>query len=220
MQAFSKFIEEIDNAPDQMSYIYPIRPQFNPDSTKNGLCKKFIHGKCQKDRCQFSHDSSKIKPCHHFQNNACTKGEDCDFSHTKEKMPICKYLASKGTCINKGCPYKHVLKPCGEYEKGFCQYGKQCSLTHVPKKLCKNYMYGFCPDGPECPNAHPKLLIEKDKIFLEGIEGRPIVKCNQCSEIGHKKTNCYQLAELPLILEIYCFKCKIKHKSDECPLQS
>ena len=35
--------------------------------TTNGVCKKFIHGKCKlSDNCPYPHDKSKIKPCNKF----------------------------------------------------------------------------------------------------------------------------------------------------------
>ena len=35
--------------------------------TTNGVCKKFIHGKCRlSDNCPHPHDKSKIKPCNKF----------------------------------------------------------------------------------------------------------------------------------------------------------
>ena len=35
--------------------------------TTNGVCKKFIHGKCRlSDNCPYPHDKSKIKPCNKF----------------------------------------------------------------------------------------------------------------------------------------------------------
>ncbi len=37
------------------------------DLTTNGVCKKFIHGKCRlSDNCPHPHDKSKIKPCNKF----------------------------------------------------------------------------------------------------------------------------------------------------------
>ena len=161
-----------------------------------------------------------MKPCHHFLYNSCTKGDDCDFSHTKDRTPPCFYLIKFGKCNKEGgCPFKHVLKPCRDYDKGFCKNGiHQCPLTHVPKKVCRDYLYGFCPKGPKCEDSHPKLFVESDKSFLESLDkGINIIQCNSCSEIGHKKTSCYNFAELPEILEIYCFKCKSKHMSDKCP---
>ena len=35
-----------------------------PELTTNGVCKKFIHGKCrQGEGCPYPHDKSKIKAC-------------------------------------------------------------------------------------------------------------------------------------------------------------
>ena len=228
-QPNSKLLEDIISEWEPINNPDPIpQPQLFPGSnrppnseyTKNGLCKKFIHGKCQRgDTCPYSHDEKKMKPCHHFLNNSCTKGEDCDFSHTKDRMPPCRYLMYYGECTKEGCLFKHVLKPCRDYDKGFCKFGDQCPLTHVPKKVCRDYLYGFCPKGPKCEDHHPKLFIELDKTFLESMDKNlNVVQCNSCSEIGHKKTTCYNFAEYPQILEIYCFKCKTKHMSDKCPL--
>lgn len=64
----------------------PIAP--NPhELTKNGICKKFIHGKCRQ-ACPYVHDRSKIKPCDKFENQgSCPYGDKCDFSHD---IKICK----------------------------------------------------------------------------------------------------------------------------------
>jgi len=111
-EILSEFEQTNTQDPTPLSQPFPSQSrQPNSECTKNGLCKKFIHGKCQKgDQCSFSHDEKKMKPCHHFLNNSCTKGEDCDFSHTKDRMPPCRYLMYYGECTKKGCPFKHVLK--------------------------------------------------------------------------------------------------------------
>jgi len=74
----------------------------NPEVTKNGVCKKFLHGKCIKnaDSCQYSHDASRVRPCQHFINNQCIKGDDCHFSHQidQDKMPLCRFLKNYGQC--------------------------------------------------------------------------------------------------------------------------
>lgn len=39
----------------------------HPELTTNGVCKKFIHGKCkQGECCPHPHDKSKIKACEKF----------------------------------------------------------------------------------------------------------------------------------------------------------
>lgn len=40
--------------------------QNNGELTNNGICKKFIHGKCKKHDCPHSHDRSKIKACDNY----------------------------------------------------------------------------------------------------------------------------------------------------------
>lgn len=43
----------------------------NPELTTNGVCKKFIHGKCKNgSSCPHPHDKSKIKACEKFENNS------------------------------------------------------------------------------------------------------------------------------------------------------
>lgn len=78
----------------------------NQDVTKNGVCKKFLHGKCPKtaDTCQYSHDASRVRPCQHFINNQCIKGDDCHFSHQidQDKMPLCRFLKNYGQCTKQG----------------------------------------------------------------------------------------------------------------------
>ena len=42
-------------------------PANHNELTTNGVCKKFIHGKCRlSDNCPYPHDKSKIKPCNKF----------------------------------------------------------------------------------------------------------------------------------------------------------
>ena len=38
----------------------------NNELTTNGVCKKFIHGKCHRTDCPHQHNKSKIKPCNKF----------------------------------------------------------------------------------------------------------------------------------------------------------
>ena len=188
--------------------------------TRNGLCKLFIHSKCNKSatECKFSHSGSRIKPCHHFQFGNCRKGDDCDFSHNMEpEKKICRFIRDKGVCTKgSSCTFKHVLKPCKKYDKGFCEEGEDCKHTHIPKKLCKNYAYGFCPEGPNCEDAHPKLFTVRDKSLLESL-GLKVIECYHCKEIGHKSTICNQ--EINLNDPIYCFKCNKRHAGGECLLE-
>ena len=193
------------------------------ESTKNGVCKKFLHSKCLKEtQCPYSHDITKIKVCHHFMQGQCRRGEDCDFSHLSNfeknnRKPICKFLNLHGICTKQNCNFRHVLKPCRDFDKGFCTAGNSCKFSHLPKKICLNYTYGFCPNGPNCEDAHPKLFTILDQFFLESYDKNlNIIKCYGCGEIGHKITNCYKTMEVPLNSEIYCFKCKNKHPADEC----
>jgi len=55
-------IYEVSMNPEQP----PNLPNHN-ELTTNGVCKKFIHGKCRlSDNCPHPHDKSKIKPCNKF----------------------------------------------------------------------------------------------------------------------------------------------------------
>ena len=60
-----------------------------PELTTNGVCKKFIHGKCrQGEACPHPHDKSKIKACEKYESKGeCPYGERCNFSHD---LKICK----------------------------------------------------------------------------------------------------------------------------------
>lgn len=61
----------------------------HPQLTTNGVCKKFIHGKCkQGECCPHPHDKSKIKACEKFENNGiCPYGQRCNFSHDLKICP-------------------------------------------------------------------------------------------------------------------------------------
>ncbi len=59
------------NPSDQMGIQSSTTPQANvnnnPELTTNGVCKKFIHGKCKNGTCcPHPHDKSKIKACEKF----------------------------------------------------------------------------------------------------------------------------------------------------------
>lgn len=60
-----------------------------PELTTNGVCKKFIHGKCrQGNACPHSHDKSKIKACDKYESQgSCPYQERCNFSHD---LKICR----------------------------------------------------------------------------------------------------------------------------------
>lgn len=70
-----------------------------PELTTNGVCKKFIHGKCkQGECCPHPHDKSKIKACEKFENSgSCPYGERCNFSHDlKICMDFIKQKCDRG----------------------------------------------------------------------------------------------------------------------------
>ena len=54
----------------------------NNELTTNGVCKKFIHGKCNRTDCPHPHNRSKIKACDKYKvNRKCEYGDKCNFAH-------------------------------------------------------------------------------------------------------------------------------------------
>ena len=115
----------------------------NLDITTNGICKKFIHGKCRLiDNCPYSHNRKHIKPCVTFLSTGeCRFGDTCNFMHD---LKVCLNFLS-GNC-EKGefCQLRHIFKSCPDFDSGFCLNGPDCKLKHIVRKLCWDYALGFC----------------------------------------------------------------------------
>ena len=62
MQNYHRMYEEAGRT-NEVAGI-PVVNYNTPELTTNGVCKKFIHGKCrQGEACPHPHDKSKIKAC-------------------------------------------------------------------------------------------------------------------------------------------------------------
>ena len=81
---------------NESQYLRPATEQEMPTTsanhnelTTNGVCKKFIHGKCRlSDNCPYPHDKSKIKPCNKYESmGSCGYGDKCNFSHDLKICP-------------------------------------------------------------------------------------------------------------------------------------
>lgn len=165
----------------------------NNELTTNGVCKKFIHGKCNRTDCPHPHNRSKIKACDKYKvNRKCEYGDKCNFAHEEE---ICKYFKKDSCDKGQHCPYKHVYQSCPNFDMGFCFWGLECEFKHISRKLCWDYMYGFCEKGGKCSDYHPKIFDEKDFEFTKEMCSRNVrtfmrFTCNECGIIGHKVSNC------------------------------
>ena len=168
--------------------------------TKNNICKKFLHSRCDDSHCIYLHDLSKAVPCRNFQQSGyCSKGNTCDYLHgnnnnqkRKEAVLVCKKFREQGYCPEgNNCPYKHSKILCKDFEKGFCMNGKECKELHRETLPCRDYLLGFCPKGPNCHFTHNKVFYDFDYGFLkEWDRDVNISKCTKCEQYGHKDANC------------------------------
>eukprot|EP01041_Mallomonas_annulata_P000987 gene987-1926_t len=110
-------------------------PYSNQDSRYCLFFNRF--GRCRLgDKCTFEHDPSKRSVCRSFLQGECND-DKCLLSHVldPEKMPMCAYFL-KGTCSKTDCPYRHVkvsdsAGPCADFQRGHCPRGLQCTLMHI-----------------------------------------------------------------------------------------
>lgn len=118
------------------------------------------YGKCNKERCRFLHDPSKIVVCTRFLRGTC-KVDKCPFSHevSKNKMPVCSFFL-RGVCGRDLCPYLHVnvgqsADVCDQFLQGTCSLGEKCKKKHI--LYCPEYTKtGNCPRGSKCRLVHYK----------------------------------------------------------------
>jgi cleavage and polyadenylation specificity factor subunit 4 len=190
--------------------------------TTNGVCKKFIHGKCRlSDNCPHPHDKSKIKPCNKFESmGTCGYGDKCNFSHD---LKICPDFMREKCEKGEHCSFRHVYKSCPNFDMGFCFHGKTCKFKHIVRKLCWDYMYGFCEKGAKCPDYHPKIFVEEDfqgtkKLFEQLSKNDPqYYICNYCAQIGHKVSKCPKRVEIEPKDVFKCGLCGNVHSfADDC----
>ncbi|EAR91722.1 zinc finger C-x8-C-x5-C-x3-H type protein (macronuclear) [Tetrahymena thermophila SB210] len=191
----------------------------NKEVTKNGLCKQYIHGQCQRAQCPYSHDDSKIKRCTKFQQNShCKFGDQCDFSHKadpnkSQQQQICGHFLQGQCRFGDSCQNKHVYLRCVSFDQGFCPQGPDCQFVHVTLKLCKDYVYGYCPKGNKCDKAHPKAFSPIDlEFYQQQYQREQLIQCHLCQEIGHKKTQCFFSREIDPNKTILCGLCEQNHK--------
>ncbi|KAK3912773.1 Zinc finger CCCH domain-containing protein 3 [Frankliniella fusca] len=106
------------------------------------ICKKFLQGNCEAEKCLLSHD---VGP---------------------EKMPTCHYFL-EGCCVRDNCPYLHVKLSshaaiCREFLNGYCAAGDTCKKRHI--FLCPDFeQFEKCSKGKYCPYPHkttPKISIQ------------------------------------------------------------
>lgn len=200
----------------------PVPPANHNELTTNGVCKKFIHGKCRlSDNCPHPHDKSKIKPCNKFESmGQCGYGDKCNFSHD---LKICPDFMREKCEKGEHCSYRHVYKSCPNFDMGFCFQGKMCKFKHIVRKLCWDYMYGYCEKGAKCADYHPKIFIEEDfngtkELFKQLSKNDPqYYICNYCAQIGHKVSKCPKRVEIEPKDVFKCGLCGNVHSfADDC----
>jgi hypothetical protein len=127
-------------------------------------------GKCNKgDKCPYIHDPSKVAVCRKFLQGKC-QDEKCPLSHKlsskDQSMPVCWFFL-RGVCTNENCPYSHVkvspdAEVCEAFLKGFCPAGSACKLLHTDE--CPAFkLTGSCPRGEQCKLKHKQPLKRKKK---------------------------------------------------------
>lgn len=137
---------------------FPLLNLTHPNElTTNGVCKKFIHGKCKAENCPHPHSKSKIKPCNKYENlGHCGYGDRCNFSHD---FKICPDFKLSKCDKGESCPDRHIYKSCANFDMGFCYYGRECQFKHIVRKLCWDYTLGYCESGSKCTDHHAKVFV-------------------------------------------------------------
>ncbi|GFR69861.1 zinc finger CCCH domain-containing protein 3 [Elysia marginata] len=91
-------------------------------------------GKCHRgEKCKYVHDPEKIAVCTRFLRGKCDVTR-CQFSHnaSEHKMPVCLHYL-QGLCSRDNCPYLHVrVNPdapvCKDFHHGYCSLGRKVPL--------------------------------------------------------------------------------------------
>lgn len=120
-----------------------------------GRCRAHEEAKCWR-----VHDPKNISVCRKFLQGSCDK-EKCLLSHDvgPEKMPTCRFFL-EGCCVRDNCPYLHVKLSaraaiCRQFLHGYCEAGDMCKKRHV--NLCPDFdQDGKCSRGKYCPYPHGK----------------------------------------------------------------
>ena len=184
--------------PQSLDTITTFLQQQQPSlSTRNNICKNYMHSTCRTHPCKFSHDLSQAQSCKQFQKDGfCPKGNSCDFLHRNNQhlrgLLVCQKFLQDNYCPqNKNCPYKHAKILCRNFQMGFCQHGVKCREVHQQQQICANYAMGFCPQGPFCESAHPKVFNGSDLQAINQLTNLISVRvCKRCEQIGHLKKDC------------------------------
>ncbi|GFN91831.1 Zinc finger ccch domain-containing protein 3 [Plakobranchus ocellatus] len=122
-------------------------------------------GKCHRgDKCHYVHDPEKVAVCTRFLRGKCDKAR-CQFSHSASvhKMPVCLHYL-QGLCSRDGCPYLHVrVNPeapvCKDFCNGYCALGEKCKKLH--SLVCPSFaVTGHCLRGESCSLLHRRVKKE------------------------------------------------------------
>ncbi|XP_034254218.1 zinc finger CCCH domain-containing protein 3 isoform X2 [Thrips palmi] len=127
-----------------------------------GKCLAHLAGKCWR-----VHDPRNISICRKFLQGTC-ESEKCLLSHDvgPEKMPTCRYFL-EGCCVRDNCPYLHVKLSanadiCRQFLHGYCDAGDMCKKRHL--FLCPEFEKdGKCSKGRYCPYPHVSCAKRKPR---------------------------------------------------------
>ena len=145
-------------------------PHETLDDTWTRLCKIsqefFDKAKAEKDSSKaVDTKPQKTRPCLHFINEQCDKGDKCTFAHSPRdlKLTRCRYGIE---CHNKNdkCEYYHQQceHPWTAWRR-LCQLEKTkvsskavCEVVTKPQKTrpCLHFINGRCDKGDKCSFAH------------------------------------------------------------------
>lgn len=157
-------------------------------------------GKCHRGKqCKYVHDPEKIAVCTRFLRGKCDETR-CQFSHnaSEHKMPVCLHYL-QGLCSRKNCPYLHVrVNPdapvCKDFQHGYCSLGKKCKNLH--SLVCPSFaLTGQCSRGESCSLLHRRVRKDhsvqdissklKAKAQVKGNSGdKQSSEMSACSDVG------------------------------------
>ncbi|RUS82635.1 hypothetical protein EGW08_009588, partial [Elysia chlorotica] len=129
-------------------------------------------GKCHRgEHCKYVHDPDKVAVCTRFLRGKCDE-KRCQFSHiaSEHKMPVCLHYL-QGLCSRDKCPYLHVrVNPeapaCKDFHHGYCPLGKKCKKLH--SLVCPTFaVTGQCSRGTSCSLLHRRIRKEYSSKKME-----------------------------------------------------
>ncbi|KAG5883042.1 hypothetical protein JTB14_010431 [Gonioctena quinquepunctata] len=112
--------------------------QSDVTNEKEGICRDFVRGQCERKFCKYKHDTEArtLNFCHDFQNHVCPRVH-CKFIHCSTEevdeyklsgqmsyqilveatrknqlpgiLPVCNQF-KKGQCRRSGCKFRHITK--------------------------------------------------------------------------------------------------------------